>query len=232
MKIIIDEKGNRHLWEKGDLHISEGVVKSEDIKNGVVKTHLGKKVIVFEAGFVDKLLKIKRGPAIMNKKDIGMIISNTCINEKSKIVDAGSGCGVLASVLGNISKNVVSYERNSEFFKIAEKNVKFLGSNVKLKNKDVYKGISEKDLDLITLDLLEPWNVVESAKESLKSGGFLVCYVTNVNQMIKLVESLDGFFVEKINENIEREWEVEGLKVRPKNKGLMHTGFLVFARRV
>jgi len=232
MKVVIDNKGNRYLWEKGDLHISQGVVKEKDVKKGVVKTHLGKKLIVFDASFTDKLAKIKRGPAIMLPKDIGQIIAYTGVNEKSKVVDAGSGCGVLASFLGRISKNVVSYERREEFCEIAKKNVKFLESNVEIKNKDIYDGISEKNLDLVTLDLLEPWNVVESARKSLKSGGFLVCFVTNVLQLVKLRESLEGFYLDRVIENIEREWEVEGLKVRPKNTGIMHTGFLVFARRI
>lgn len=232
MKIIIDEKGNRYLWSKGDLHISQGVVREKMVKNGIIETHLGKKLIVFDGDFIDKLNKIKRGPAILTKKDIGVIIGNTGINEKSKIVDGGCGCGVLASFLGRISTNVVSYERNKDFFKIAKENIEFLGSKVKIKNKDIYDGISEKNLDLITLDLLEPWRVVRHAWKSLKSGGFLVCYVTNVNQIIKLVDSLDGFYLEKVVENIEREWEVDGLKVRPKNKGIMHTGFLIFSRRV
>jgi tRNA (adenine57-N1/adenine58-N1)-methyltransferase catalytic subunit len=161
-----------------------------------------------------------------------MIISHTGVNEKSKVVDAGTGSGVLASFLGRISKNVVSYERNKDFYNVSKKNIEFLESKVKLKNKDIYEGISERNLDLITLDLLEPWRVMEHAFQSLKSGGFLVCYVTNVNQLMNLVKSLRGFYVDKISENIEREWEADGLKVRPKNKGIMHTGFLVFLRRI
>ena len=123
MKTIIDEKGNRYLWEKGDLHISMGVVKEKEIKNGIVKTNKGKKLVVFDSSFIDKLERIKRGPAIMIKKDIGQIIAYSGVNEKSKVVDAGSGCGVLASFLGRISKNVVSYERNKDFFNIAKKNI-------------------------------------------------------------------------------------------------------------
>jgi tRNA A58 N-methylase Trm61 len=34
----------------------------------------------------------------------------------------------------------------------------------------------------------------------------------------------------KVIENIVREWNLE--KLRPKSKGLMHTGFMIFARKV
>jgi hypothetical protein len=43
MKTIIDDSGNLYLWEKGDLHISKGVVKEKEIKNGVIKTNKKKK---------------------------------------------------------------------------------------------------------------------------------------------------------------------------------------------
>ena len=232
MKIIIDKKGNRLIWEKGDLHTSLGLIKEKNIKNGIVKSEIGNEFLVFDAGFVDKLNKIKRGPAIMNKKDIGLIIAYTGIGKDSKVVEGGSGCGVLASYLGRISKNVASYEKNNEFFKLAKRNLEFLDVKVKLKNKDICEGIDEEDLDLVVLDLLESWKAVKHAKRSLKSGGFLVCYLTNINQVIELVKNLDGFYLDKVLENIEREWVIEGLKVRPKNIGILHTGFLVFARRI
>lgn len=232
MKIVIDPKGNKHHWKKGDLHTSFGMVKEKQIKNGIIKTHLGEKLIAYEARFIDKLEKIKRGPAIITKKDIGTIIAYTGINEKTKIVDAGTGCGVLTAFLARISKNVTSYEKNKDFFNIAKNNLKFLKVKAKLKNKDIYQGITEKNLDLITLDLLEPWKVILYAKKSLKSGGFLVCYLTNIKQVIELIDNLNDFHIEKILETIERKWETEGLRIRPKNKGLLHTGFLLFARKI
>ena len=232
MKIIIDSEGNKLLWKKGDLHTSFGVVKEDKIKNGIVETHLGKNLVIFDAHFVDLLERIERGPAIMNKKDIGTILSYTGINSKSEIVDAGTGCGILAACLGNISKNVVSYERRKDFYELAQRNLKFLGVKIKLKQKDIFDGIDEKNLDLITLDLLEPWKVVKHAQRNLKSGGFLVSYLTNINQVSQLVDNLDGFYFEKVLETIERGWVVDGVKVRPEHQGLLHTGFLVFARRI
>ncbi len=232
MKIIIDNKGNKYYWEKGDLHTSFGVIKEKDIKNGIVKSHLDKEFIVFDGFFIDKIDKIKRGPAVMLPKDIGLILSYTGINPKSKVVDAGSGCGVLAAFLGNISDDVTSYERNKDFFNLAKKNLEFLNITVKLKNRDIYEGIEERDLDLITLDLNEPWKVLEHAKKSLKSGGFLVCYLPNINQVEKLVKEAKNFYTEMVLENIEREWIVDEKRLRPRNMIIGHTGFLVFLRKI
>jgi tRNA (adenine57-N1/adenine58-N1)-methyltransferase catalytic subunit len=232
MKVVIDQKGNKYYWRNGDFSCLFGRVKEEDMKNGIIKTHIGKRLIVFDGSFSDCAEKIKRGPAVMMKKEIGNILVNTGLNKGSKVLDAGVGCGLLSSFLARISDNVVAYERNEEHFKIAEANFKKLGVKVELKLKDIYEGIDESELDLVTLDLLEPWKVLEHAFNALKSGGYLVCYVTNALQISQLIKDVDEekFYLEKINEIIEREWD--GIKVRPMSRGVMHSGFLVYLRRI
>lgn len=237
-KVIVNEKGNKIYWSKGDVHTSNGIIKEKDVKKGgIVKTHKGKKYIVFDASFVDKLDKIKRGPAITHKKDVGVIVSNTGLGSGWKVVDAGAGSGYLAIILSRLiyPGKLVSYEINEDFLNIVKKNIKFLDiKNLKLRNMDIYKGIKEKNLDLITLDLLEPHKVVKHAKKSLKCGGFLVAYTTNISQLRDFVNELNKnkFYVEKVTEIMEREWHVEGLRIRPKSQMLGHTAFLTFARNV
>ena len=232
-KVLIDKKGNYNYWTSADFHSLYGTIKEKDIKNGIIKSHIGKDFICFDASFIDKLQKIKRGPAVTHLKDIGFIISNTGISKESKIVDAGSGSGLLCSFLSLVSDNVTSYESNPEFFKIAEQNIKFLNVKVNLKNKDITKCIDETNLDLITLDLLEPWLVLEHAYNALKSGSFLVCYLPNITQVSKLIKESKNFnfITYKVSEVLEREWLVEELKARPKNQMLGHTAFIVFLRK-
>lgn len=231
-KLLIDKKGKRYLLKKGDLHTSLGVIKQKDIKNGKVKTHLGKELICFPASFIDKIEKIERGPAIFTKKDIGIILANVPIDKNTKIVDAGVGCGILASFLAKISNNVTSYEIEKKHCDIAKKNFKFLNVNVKIKNKDVFKGIDEKNLDLITLDLKHPEKVLPHAQKSLKQGGYLVVFLPNTSQVQTLIKSSKGFYHIKTIEIIEREWLIDEFRLRPKNMGLVHTGFLSFFRKL
>ena len=235
-KVLIDKKGKKYYWDSGDLHTALGVIKEEDIKKKkMVKSHIKKELFVHPAYFIDKLKKIKRGPAIMLQKDIGAIIAYTGINKESIVLDAGAGSGVLSSYLAGIVKKVISYERNKEFLNIAKKNFDFLNlKNITLKEKDIYTAIDEKNLDLITLDLAEPWNVLKSAETALKEGCFLVSYLPNVTQIMKLVEEARkfSFIHEKTIELIEREWHVEDLRVRPKSRMIGHTGFLCFFRKI
>jgi tRNA (adenine57-N1/adenine58-N1)-methyltransferase len=49
--------------------------------------------------------------------------------------------------------------------------------NLKVKKKSIYEGIEEKEVDIITLDLPEPWLAVGPAEAALKVGGFIVSYL-------------------------------------------------------
>src|SRR3989344_6478358 len=92
-KIIIDPDGILHYYKKGDFHTHFGVIREKDIKLGIAKSNLDKEFIVMDANFIDNIHEIKRGPAIAHQKDIGNIIATTGVGLKSKVVDAGSGCG-------------------------------------------------------------------------------------------------------------------------------------------
>ena len=232
-KIIIDRKGNIHYHKKGDFHSMFGVVKEANIKPGIAKSDIDKDFIVFDANFADNIEKIRRGPAIAHQKDIGLIITTTGIGIGSKVVDAGSGCGKLAASLARVGCKVTSYEINPEFYQIAKENIENLKANVEIKNQDIYGGIEEDNLDLITLDLLEPWKAVQHAEKALKSGAFLVAYLPTITQVMEFVKSLNNnFYLWKVSELIEREWIVDHLKVRPNSQMLGHTAFLVFVRKL
>ena len=73
-----------------------------------------------------KLKKIKRGPAILLQKDIGVVLGNASIDKESRVLDAGSGCGVLTCNLARFVKRVYSYDNRKEFLDIAKENAKNL----------------------------------------------------------------------------------------------------------
>jgi len=223
---------------KQDLHTKFGFIKSKDLKKkkGIVKTNTGKEFFIFPANFSDRFRKIKRGAQIITLKDAGAIISETGLNKDSKVLDAGGGSGALACVLGNIAKHIVTYEIRKEFVKIIQENIKNLDlKNVSVKNKDITKGISERNLDLIVLDLLNPEKVVKQSEKALKPGGFLVVYLPSITQIVDFVKEIrrnKNLVLIKVLETIQREWKIEDKIARPEFRMLGHTGFLVFVRRV
>tara|TARA_Y100000310_G_scaffold187875_1_gene187857 strand:+ start:2853 stop:3587 length:735 start_codon:yes stop_codon:yes gene_type:complete len=241
-KILITNSGKRFFVKDldKDYHTQFGFVKKQDLKKAkqgkVLKTNKGTELKVFDPSFIDLYSKIKRGAQIIMPKDIGLIITNTGIGKDSKILDAGSGSGALACFLANIAKEVITYEIRKDHCKIVKHNIEFFGlDNIKLKNKDIYAAkVKEKNVDVVILDLPEPWNALDNVKGSLKPGGFLVNYspcITSVMNFIEKVNEKEFAYI-KTTETLEREWYIEGKKVRPRSDMIAHTGFLSFVRKV
>ena len=241
-KVLVTGQGKK-FYAKGieeDLHTQYGFIKKDDIKKAkdgdLLKSNTGKEFFIFTPSFIDFYRKIKRDAQIIPLKDIGFIIAETGINRESRVLDAGSGSGALACFMAGIAKEVVTYEIREDFIEVVRNNIDFLGlKNIKIKNKNIYNGIDEKNIDVAILDVPEPWNAIESCSKALKPGGFLVSYSPSVPQVADFANAArknESFVYLKTAEITEREWEVEERKVRQKSRGMGHSGFLSFARKV
>jgi len=182
------------------------------------------------------LRKLKRGgPAITQPKDSGLIIAYTGLNKESKVIELGSGSGFMTVQMAAIAKEVVSYEKRDEFLELAEKNVKKAGlKNVIFKHRDVLDGIDEKDgsYDLVFCDIAEAEKIVEAAHDALKKDGYLAAHCLHSEQAKALHLAAEKKFSEVFTiEGILREYQAKEYGFRPKHFGLMHTAFLVFARK-
>ena len=222
-----------------DVQTLYGIIAKEDLdkpSGSVIKSSTDKEFILLDASFIDHYKRLRKLPQTIPLKDVGLIIGETGINQESVVVDGGIGSGALASALARITKQVISYEIREDCIEVAETNIRSLDiDNIKIKKKSLYDGIDEESVDLITLDLPEPWKVVAHASKALKVGGFLVSYSPSVPQVQDFVAELskhDKFLYIKTVELIERPWEFDGRKVRPKSTGIGHSGFISFARRI
>lgn len=241
-KVLITKEGRKfYAKELGkDLHTQYGFIKKEEMnkskEGSLLKSNTNKEFFIFNPSFIDLYRKIKRDAQIIPLKDIGLIIVETGINKKSRVLDAGSGSGALACFLAAIAKEVITYEIRDDFIEIVKSNIEFLGlKNIKIKKKDIYKEIDDKNIDVVVLDLPEPWNAIEACSRALKPGGFLASYSPSVPQVADFVNAVrknESFVYLKTAEITEREWEVEERRVRPKSTGIGHSGFLSFARKV
>lgn len=238
MKIAISDNSKFLIKDESkDFHSKSGYIKSKEFKSKkAVKTNKGKEFFILPTQFIDMYEKIKRGAQIISLKDVGAIITETGIDNQSRVLDVGAGSGALTCYLAHIVKEVFAYEIREDFAKITQGNIDYLGlKNVKLKIGDITKGIKEKNLDLITLDLKNPEDVVIHASKALKRGGFLVFYTPQVIQALNAVnKAIDSgnFVYVKTKEMGEREWKVKGRIAKPIEPLLSHTGFLTFLRRV
>ncbi len=240
MRIIIDERGKKYLIKNEEFHSDFGFIKKEDIEKSkegdVLKTHMGREFKVLKPNINDYIDLMERKCSIILPKDIGVVTAYTALGSGQRVVEAGTGSGATALYFGNIvGKNgeVTSYEIREDFAQIAEKNIAGFGlENVQVKFQDVKDGIQERDVDLVFLDLPKPWDVVESAAQSLKIGGYLAAYNPYIEQVLTLHKVLKkfGFSDLKSLECILREIEVKNKGTRPKTRMVGHTGYLTFAR--
>jgi len=180
---------------------------------------------------------LKRGPQIITPKDASLILAYTGVHPGSKVVDAGAGSGFLAIFLATYLKpgKVYTYENDERFVKLAKENIEESGLSdfITLRKSDVTKGIKEKNADMVTLDLKSARKVVKPAYKALKSGGWLVVYSPTIEHLLSVIKEIkkNKFGEIKTVENIVREWKVD-LTTRPETMGIMHTGFLTFAKKM
>ncbi|MEE9594822.1 MAG: tRNA (adenine-N1)-methyltransferase [Candidatus Hydrothermarchaeales archaeon] len=238
MKLLIDEKGRKHLVEGEEYHTTHGVVKLSEAKGSKVKSHLGHEFSVLDPRIVDLYERLPRAGSIILNKDIGAIIAYTGLGSGDIVVDAGTGTGGLTMIMANIvrpSGKVYTYEIREKHLSIAKKNIERAGlsDHVDLKLVDIRDGIQEKDVDLVTLDLPDPWNVAETAHKSLKDGGFIVTYTPYVEQTKRASDGLHsaGFKDLRSMEVLVRELEVKEVGCRPKTRMLGHTAYLTIGRK-
>lgn len=242
MKILVNNKGKKFIAGSEDLHTNQGYITKEDIETSnpgdILKTHLGKEFTVFNANINDYIELMDRRCSIILPKDLGVMAAYTGLGCGQVVVESGTGAGAATIFMGNIvgeQGHVYTYELREDFAEIAQKNVKGYGlDNVTVKCKNVEDGIDEKDVDLVFLDLPKPWDIVEHAKDALKSGGYLVAYTPYIDQVklfSRILKKRDFSNIKSL-ECMVREIEVKDKGVRPSTRMTGHTGYLTFGRKV
>jgi tRNA (adenine57-N1/adenine58-N1)-methyltransferase len=243
--VLIDERGRKYLVkaERRQLHTDLGVIDLAGLigaePGARIKSHVGKEFVVLSPRIVDYLQKMRRVPQIMLPKDAAQIVACTGVGPGDLVVDAGAGSGALAIFLGNLVRpngRVISYEVREDFARVAEENVASVGLSdvVKIKRKDIYEGIDEKDVDLVTLDLSQPERVLVHVEKALKSGGHLAVFSPCVEHVQRLYSEIQKYhFVDcRTIECLVREFEVKPGATRPSTRMIAHTGYLTFARKI
>lgn len=239
-RVLIHQKSKKSFLVKDledNFHTSFGTLSKTDLQSRkeVIKSDKDDLFTVLLPSFVDLYAHLQRGPQIMITKDLGMIMAKTGINSQSRIVDAGGGSGSLCLSLANICREIFVYEINPEHYDIVQKNIKLLNlANITLKQENIYKDIAEKEIDLITLDLPEPWLVLLHAEKALKTGGWLAVYLPNLLQVKEFIEAARKTEIQVMEtiELLERKWKIEDKIMRPEFEMLGHTGFLTFCRKL
>jgi tRNA (adenine57-N1/adenine58-N1)-methyltransferase catalytic subunit len=246
---LTDNKGRMHTVELTpgkQFHTHRGYIAHDDLIGGpegiVVTSTGGTAYLAFRQMLADYVLSMPRGAAVVYPKDAAQIVQMADIFPGARVVEAGAGSGALTcSLLRAVGDNgvVSSYERRAEFAEVARRNVaRFFGSepaNWRLTVGDLEMSCDDEDVDRVVLDMLAPWEVLDTVAKAMLPGGVLCVYVATTTQLSRIVESMreHGAYTEPAAfETLVRGWHVDGLAVRPDHRMVGHTGFLVTTRRM
>ena len=246
---LTDQKGKIYsitITPGKEWHTHKGWIVHDDLvglpEGSVVSTSAGLKFTAFIPLLTDYVLSMPRGATIVYPKDSAMIIGFADIFPGARVLEAGVGSGALTlSLLRAVGANghVHSVERREEFAENAKSNIEnYFGgapANWSLDIGSVQEKEFREDFDRVILDMLAPWECVELAAKVLRPGGVFMAYVATTTQLSATAEALksDGHFTEPESfESMVRGWHHEGLAVRPQQRMIGHTGFLIFARRM
>lgn len=131
---------------------------------------------------------------------------------------------------------VYSYEARPDILRLAAKNLDRLGllPFVELKERDIEEGFDEVGVDALFLDLRTPWLYLAQAYAALKGGGFFGALLPTTNQVVQLIGALPsyGFDAIEVEELLLRPYKAVPARLRPMDRMVAHTGYLIFARKI
>jgi tRNA (adenine57-N1/adenine58-N1)-methyltransferase len=246
---LTDPKGKLYsftITPGKEWHSHKGWIVHDELiglpEGSVVSTTAGLKFTAFIPLLSDYVLSMPRGATIVYPKDAAMIVGVADVYPGAHVLEAGVGSGALSlSLLRAVGPggSLDSFERREDFAEIARSNVEnYFGSlpdHWSLTVGSVQEIDDKKIYDRVILDMLAPWECVEMAAKVLRPGGVFLAYVATTTQLSATAEALksDGHFTEpESSETIVRGWHHEGLAVRPQQRMIGHTGFLIQSRRM
>ena len=225
---------------------NEGKFKSK-VKNipTIVKTSTGENFKIYKPTYKEFVLLMKRGPQIIYPKDVAQIVLELNIHNSSNVLEIGSGSGALTLYLYTLLKNtgkLYSLDSSKINQRRANKTISRYISTLSEENNDItflneelvnfnYKTLNEKINSIIT-DVPEPWEFFTNNK--IENSIHWVSYLPSMTQVMRMNDTLkdEQFQDIEIKEVILRDWVVDEKIVRPSNKLVSHTGFLITARYI
>ena len=225
------------------LQTHRGVIRHDDIigqKWGTrLQSHQGNPFYLFQPGLADLIREIKRTTQIMYPKEISYVMMILGVGPGKRVLECGGGSGALttafATMVGEEGK-VYSYERKPEIQALARSNLARvnLDSRVVFKLGDAANGFEERDIDALFLDLPNPYDYLAQAKTSLKGSGYLGMLVPTVNQVERCLQALQHhqFAFVEVCEILLRYYKTDWDRLRPVDRMIAHTGYLLFGRSV
>ena len=240
MSLLFVREDREYLLAPGDtLETDLGVleVPGEVDPGDTVETHLGESFTARALRGPDLFAHFERTGAPMMPRDVGLVVGHTGVADDDRVLDAGTGTGVLVAYLARCGATVRTYERDADFAAVARENMRLAGvdDRVEVRTGDITDALDELGtFDVVTLDTEDAASVVARAPSLLADGGFLAVYSPFVEQTREVATAAREAGLEQVEtlETIQREMDFDDRGSRPSTAGVGHTGYLTLARKL
>ncbi|WP_247731108.1 50S ribosomal protein L11 methyltransferase [Halovivax limisalsi] len=241
MTVLVVYEDREYLVEPGEEFGTDlGVLEvPADVEPGqTIETHLGTEFRVRRLRGPDLFHHFERTGAPMVPRDVGLIIGETGVCTGDRVLDAGTGTGVLAAAMARVGASVCTYERDPDFADVARENMELgdVSDSVDVRTGDLtaeLDAVADADpFDVLTLDTGDAPTIVERAPDLLVEGGFLAVYSPFVETTREVVKAATeaGLADVRTRETIQREMDFDDRGSRPSTAPVGHTGYLTIAR--
>ena len=245
--LIVDRRDRQYLVQLTEDNRFESHVGNFDLSQLIgmpygswLTSPSGHRIIAYKPTLADITLRMPRIATVMYPKDLGTLLVFADIFPGAKVLEAGAGSGATTMTLLRAvgeSGQVIAYDTRQDMLDQALANVKMTNpepDNLTLKQRDIYEGIEDDNIDRLVLDLPEPWHVAPHASDKLVPGGVLFSFLPTILQVHDLTSALRSQRTFNLIETVEvmlRPWTVGGRSVRPSHRMIGHTGFITTARK-
>ncbi len=237
MSLLLWREDRSYLVEPGDrLETDLGILDIDaDVTPGsTIETHLGTRFFVLNPRPTDLFDLLQRSGAPMLPRDIGLLIGLTGITNEDRILDVGTGTGILAITLARLGAEVVTYERTPEAAELAMENIEIAGveDSVTIREGDACTVSLQDRFDVLTLDTGDAPTLAARSPDLLVPGGVIAAYNPFIEEARAVVNALDEAGLRQIStiEPFHREMEFGDRGSRPATAPVGHTGYLTTAR--
>jgi len=202
-----------------------------------VKTHRGNEFIILKPTLYDIIMYgIKRKTQIIYPKDSAYITLKLGITDGMTVLESGIGSGALTIVMANAVKpkgKIFCYEKEEKYIENALKNIELAGLReyVEAFHQDLSSPLPENMFDVAFIDVREPWLYMENIKNALKKGAPIGFLVPTTNQVSMVLDALNrySFINQEVVEILLRHYKPVPDRLRPEDRMVAHTGYLIFA---
>ena len=230
------------------FHTNKGFISHDAILGrpwgSIIYTNIGHPYLVVQPSTSDLIRHIKRSSQVIFPKDSAHILMKMNIKPGARVLESGCGSGGLTLAMATAvapAGRVYSQEIREDFLALTKRNMEKVGlaEYVTFIHADGREGFKVDDkVDAVFLDMPQPESCLSQARAVLNDGGFFGSLVPTTNQIQEILRSMNNmqgdaqFGLIEVEEVITRGYKPVADRLRPKDRMIAHTGYLIFARAV